>query len=58
MKNKYTAAEWMKRGIIPCPLQVIRDFAPVRERVRRAVEQSPKHVTFDDALRQVRSFQR
>ena len=55
MKNKYTAAEWMKQGILPAPLQIIRDFAPVRERIRLAVESCPKTVTFEEALRQVKA---
>ena len=40
------------------PPQVKRDFAPVRARVRAAVDASPKTVTLEAALAQVERFRR
>ena len=57
MKNKYTTVEWLRRGILPNPLQVARDFKDVRARVQYAVEQSPKVVSFADAVQQVQAAQ-
>ena len=33
-----------------------RDFEPVRKRIEKALEQNPKHVTFEQALEQVKRF--
>ncbi len=40
------------------PPQVKRDFAPVRARVRAAVDASPKTVTLEAALAQVERFRK
>jgi hypothetical protein len=46
----------LEHGIVPP--KVAKDFAGVRARVRRAVAAAPKSVTFEEASRQVRLFQK
>jgi hypothetical protein len=43
-----------KLGI--CPPELVKAFAPVRARIKRAVDSCPKTVTLEQAIEQIKKF--